>query len=146
MPEVLQCVSPIDGRVFAERPLADAAEIAAALNRAEQAGPGWRATPLPERCAILKRAVDAFAMDTTQIAQELTWQMGRPIAQTPGEVAGFAERARFMVDVAPKVLADIDPGPKRGFTRFIRRVPLGLVFIAAPWNYPYLTEIGRAHV
>ena len=105
MAKTLQCISPIDGRVFAERPLADNTEIAAALSRAAEAGPGWRATPLRERCAILNRAVDAFAEDTIEIAQELTWQMGRPIAHTPSEVAGFAERARHMIAIAPKTLA-----------------------------------------
>ncbi|MEX2616303.1 MAG: aldehyde dehydrogenase family protein [Alphaproteobacteria bacterium] len=141
MADTLQCISPIDGRVFVERPLADDVEIAAALARAAAAGPGWRATPLRERCAILSRAVENLAMDTNAIAQELTWQMGRPIAHAPGEIAGFAERARHMIAIAPAALADITPAPQRGFTRFIRRVPLGLCFVAAPWNYPYLTAV-----
>jgi len=139
--ETLQCISPVNGGVFAERPLADDTEIAAALSRAAAAGPGWRATPLRERCAILNRAVDAFAEDTMEIAQELTLQMGRPIAHTPGEVAGFAERARHMIAIAPDALADIEAAPVHGVTRFIRRAPLGLVFVAAPWNYPYLTAV-----
>ena len=54
------------------------------------------------------------------IAAEITWQMGRPIAQTPGEVRGFEERARHMLEVAPGALADLDVGEKPGFTRFIR--------------------------
>ena len=141
MTETVQCISPIDGRVFVERPLADDAEITAALDRAAQAGAAWRSTPLRERCAILARAAENFAMDTNAIAQELTWQMGRPITQAPWEVSGFVERARHMVAIAPAALADITPAPHRGFTRFIRRVPLGLVFVAAPWNYPYLTAV-----
>jgi len=46
-----------------------------------------------------------------------------------------------MIAIAPAALADITPAPRRGFTRFIRRAPLGLVFVAAPWNYPYLTAV-----
>jgi acyl-CoA reductase-like NAD-dependent aldehyde dehydrogenase len=141
MTETLQCISPIDGRVFAERPLADDGEIAAAIARAAAAAPDWRATPLRERCRIQDRAVDAFAADTNEIVPELTWQMGRPVSQGPSEIAGFAERARHMADIAPKALADIDTPPERGFTRFVRRNPLGLVFVAAPWNYPYLTAV-----
>jgi len=51
------------------------------------------------------------------------------------------ERARHMVDVAQTALADIDAGPKAGFTRFVRREPLGVVFTIAAWNYPYLIAV-----
>jgi acyl-CoA reductase-like NAD-dependent aldehyde dehydrogenase len=46
-----------------------------------------------------------------------------------------------MTDIASAALADIDVGPKPGFRRFIRREPLGVVLVLAPWNYPYLTAI-----
>ena len=46
-----------------------------------------------------------------------------------------------MIEVAPDALADVDAGPRAGFTRFVRREPLGVVFIVAPWNYPYLTAV-----
>ena len=71
----------------------------------------------------------------------ITHQIGRPISQSPGEVRGFEERARYMIEVAPDALADVDAGPRAGFTRFVRREPLGVVFIIAPWNYPYLTAV-----
>ena len=44
------------------------------------------------------------------IAAEITWQMGRPIRHAPGEVRGFEERARYMLQVAPEALAAIEPG------------------------------------
>ena len=67
--------------------------------------------------------------------------MGRPISQAPGEVGGFEERARYMIDIADSALADIKPAAKQGFTRYIKREPLGLVFVVAPWNFPYLTSV-----
>jgi acyl-CoA reductase-like NAD-dependent aldehyde dehydrogenase len=67
--------------------------------------------------------------------------MGRPVSQSPGEVRGFEERARHMVSIAPQALAQIDAGPKDNFRRFIRREPLGVVLVLAPWNYPYLTSV-----
>ena len=102
---------------------------------------GWGRVPLAERAAILSRAVDAFVARRDEIALELTWQMGRPIRFTPGEVGGFEERARYMIEVAGQALADVEVGEKPGFTRFIRRVPLGVVLVIAPWNYPYLTAV-----
>ena len=97
--------------------------------------------PIAERAAALIRAVDAFVASKAEIAAEITWQMGRPIRYTPGEVGGFEERARYMVGVAADALADLEIGDKPGFRRFIRRVPLGVVFVIAPWNYPYLTAV-----
>jgi acyl-CoA reductase-like NAD-dependent aldehyde dehydrogenase len=67
--------------------------------------------------------------------------MGRPISQSPGEVRGLAERSRYMIAIAEDALRDIAVGDKPGFTRFIRREPLGVVFTIAPWNYPYLTAV-----
>src|SRR3989454_9857905 len=67
--------------------------------------------------------------------------MGRPIRFAPSEVRGTLERARYMTGVAATALADVDPGPKSGFRRFIRREPLGVVFTVAAWNYPYLIAV-----
>jgi acyl-CoA reductase-like NAD-dependent aldehyde dehydrogenase len=85
--------------------------------------------------------VDAFVARRDAIAEEITLQMGRPIRHSPGEVRGFEERARHMIAIAAEALAEIDPGPKAGFRRFIRREPLGVVLTIAPWNYPYLTAV-----
>ncbi|MBL8807959.1 MAG: aldehyde dehydrogenase family protein [Rhodospirillales bacterium] len=137
----LKTISPVDGRKYCTRPLASAPQIEAALAAAQKAKDGWRATPLAERIALVTKMVDALLANREAIAEELTWQMGRPVAQTPGEMRGFEERARHMLAIAPKALADVAPDAKDGFTRFIRRDPLGLVFVVAPWNYPYLTSV-----
>jgi acyl-CoA reductase-like NAD-dependent aldehyde dehydrogenase len=139
--EVLRCVSPVDGRVVAERPLASEAEIAACLERARRAQAGWRRLPVAARAAACSRLVDAFVARGAEIASEITWQMGRPIRHSPSEVRGFEERARHMIGIAEEALAPIGCGPKPGFRRYIRREPLGVVLTIAPWNYPYLTAV-----
>lgn len=141
MTETLKTRSPVDGRIYVERPLAGAAEIDVTLSRARAAQAGWHRTPVAERVALLSRAVDAFVARKAEIAEELSWQMGRPVRYTPGEVGGFEERARYMLEIAEAALADVEVGPKEGFTRFVRREPLGVVFTVAPWNYPYLTAV-----
>ncbi len=137
----LKTISPVDGREYCTRPLAGKAQIEAALAAAQKAKDGWRRTPLAQRIALVAKMVDAVLANREAIAEELTWQMGRPIAQTPGEMRGFEERARHMLAIAPAALSDIAPEAKPGFTRFVRRDPLGLVFVIAPWNYPYLTSV-----
>lgn len=136
-----QTISPVDGSVYTERPQALDQEIAAALARAVAVQTEWRRSPLDERARLLSAFVDAFIADRDNIALELTWQMGRPIRYTPGEVRGFEERARTMIALAPQALGDIDVGLKQGFKRFIRRDPVGVVLVVAPWNYPYLTAV-----
>jgi acyl-CoA reductase-like NAD-dependent aldehyde dehydrogenase len=137
----LQCITPVDGSVYVERPLASLEEAVAALSRARAAQQAWRGVTVHERQALLSRAVDAFVADGADIAREISWQMGRPLSQSPGEIRGFEERARHMIEIAPQSLQAIDAGPKEGFTRFVRRDPLGVVFVIAPWNYPYLTAV-----
>lgn len=141
MSDLQRTISPVDGRVYVERPLATAAQIQQALERAKAAQAKWRLVPLAQRAATLTRFIDAFVARKQPIAEEISWQMGRPISQSPGEVRGFEERARYMVSIAAEALAEIDAGPKEGFRRFIRREPLGVVLVLAPWNYPYLTSV-----
>jgi acyl-CoA reductase-like NAD-dependent aldehyde dehydrogenase len=138
---VQKTISPVDGSVYAERQLATATEIDIALDRAVKAQRAWRSVPVAERAAICRRFCDAFEKRRDAIALELTWQMGRPIRYAANEVHGTLERARYMIDIAPAALADVDAGPKDGFKRFVRREPLGVVFTVAAWNYPYLIAV-----
>ena len=137
----IQCITPVDGSVYVERETADNDTIQQALNAAAAAQRQWKNTPIADRQALCTKAVDAFVARKTEIAEELTWQMGRPISQAPGEVGGFEERARYMIAIAPDALADLKPEAKQGFTRYIRREPHRVVFIIAPWNFPYLTSV-----
>ncbi|KAF8630244.1 hypothetical protein AX15_003041 [Amanita polypyramis BW_CC] len=78
-----------------------------------------------------------------EIPRELTLEMGRPISQNLGEIKGFSERTDYMLSIAPSCLADVSlkDTDKPGFRRFIKRVPLGVVLVITPWNYPYLTSV-----
>lgn len=137
----LQCISPIDGSVYVERHLASNPEVLAALAKAEAAREPWKHTPVSERVALVRKAIAAFAAKESQLAEELCWMMGRPIRYAAGEIRGFVERASYMADIAESALADIRVEDKPGFIRFIRREPLGVALVIAPWNYPYLTAV-----
>jgi len=139
--KIQKTITPVDGSVYVERELASEAEINSTLEKAVRAQAEWKHVPIEERAALCTKAVDAFVAKKTDIAKELTWQMGRPVKYSPGEVGGFEERSRYMIKIAAKKLADIKVEPKEGFIRFIRREPLGVVFTVAPWNYPYLTAV-----
>ena len=134
-------ITPVDGSVYVERPYATPQEIAATLKAAAEAQRAWKQVPVAERGKLILKAVDIFLTHKDAVAEEITRQMGRPISQSPFEMRGFEERARHMVSIAPDALADVAAADKPGFTRFIHREPLGVVFIVAPWNYPYLTSV-----
>lgn len=126
---------------MAQRTLISASNLDAVLQRAADATEPWRRTPLAERCAHAEAFVAAMLADVDTLARELTVQMGRPVSQTPGEIRGMADRATTMIRLADEGLADVRVGEKVGFTRFIRREPLGVALVLAPWNYPYLTAV-----
>lgn len=141
MSSELITISPIDGRELLRRAYTSEADIAAALQRARSAQRAWRHVPLAERCIAVGAAVERFVRDKDEIAEAITRQMGRPLRYTPGEVAGFEERARHMIAIAPQALAPLDLPPKQGFRRYIAREPVGVVLTIAPWNYPLLTAV-----
>src|SRR5919106_6343831 len=103
-----QTITPIDGSVYAEFELAGPADIDAALDRAVRAQRSWKIVPVGERAALCRRAVELMVARAGQLATELTWQMGRPLAQSPQEIRrGFDERAAYMIGIAEAALADL---------------------------------------
>ena len=84
--------------------------------------------------------VAAVGAMNDEIVPELAHMMGRPV-RYGGEFGGFNERASHMAAIAGEALADIAVGEDATFKRYIRRVPHGVVFVVAPWNYPYMTAI-----
>ncbi len=134
----LICISPIDAREYARRPLTSDAAVDAAIARARKAQREWAQVPLAERIAILLRFVEAMEALNPEIVPELAWQMGRPV-RYGGELKSFVERVRGMISLAEEALAPVvaEMGPER--RRYVARVPAGLVLVIAPWNYPFLT-------
>ncbi len=137
----IQTISPIDDSVYVQREYASPDAINQALDLARTAQKSWKETPLAERKELCSRAVDAFVAKKEAIAEEICWQMGRPIRSAAGEIAGMEERSRAMIELADQGLATVKLSEKEGFERWIQREAIGVIFVVAPWNYPYLTAI-----
>lgn len=137
---MIQCISPIDGSVYATRPTLSIADAKAAVARAKSAQVSWAARPLDERIALVQAGVAKIGAMNDDIVPELAWQMGRPI-RYGGEFGGFNERATYMASIAEDALAPIIVEDSDAFRRVIKHVPHGLVLVVAPWNYPYMTAI-----
>ncbi|MEC3861162.1 aldehyde dehydrogenase family protein [Mesobacterium sp. TK19101] len=140
MTKTLKCISPIDGSVFAERPVLSRAEADGVVAKARAAQAGWAARPLAERIRLVLDGVAAVGAMNDEVVPELAHMMGRPV-RYGGEFRGFNERASHMAEIAEDALAPIAVGEDATFKRYIKRVPHGVVFVVAPWNYPYMTAI-----
>jgi len=141
MTNTFQTISPIDNSIIVEKNYSTELEISTTVELASQAQTEWSKTPIKQRALICLKAVDALLANHVPISEEITKQMGRPIQYSVGEIAGFSERARYMIGIAEEKLADIHVKEIEGFNRFIRRQSLGVICVISPWNYPYLTAV-----
>ncbi|HHS82453.1 MAG TPA: aldehyde dehydrogenase family protein [Devosia sp.] len=140
MTKILKCISPIDGSVYAERPVLTLEQAGDAVARARAAQKAWAARPLQERVDLVLAGVARVGEMNDDIVTELAWQMGRPV-RYGGEFGGFNERATHMAAIAEESLKPIIVEESGGFERRIEREPHGVVLVVAPWNYPYMTAI-----
>ncbi|MGV3548887.1 aldehyde dehydrogenase family protein [Rhizobium sp.] len=137
---VIQCISPVDGSVYAERPAMGFEDAKAAISRARKAQKAWAKRPLEERVALVLKGVARINEMAEDVVKELAWQMGRPV-RYGGEFKGFNERSNYVASIAHDALAPLLVEKSDKFERYIAREPHGVVFVIAPWNYPYMTAI-----
>lgn len=136
----LKLISPVDGSVFAERPVMGVDDAAAAVARSRKAQKDWARRPLEQRIALVKAGVARLNEMSDEVVPELAWMMGRPV-RYGGEFGGVNQRTDYMAEIAARALAPIEIENSDQFERRIERAPHGVVFVVAPWNYPYMTAI-----
>lgn len=140
MAKLITCISPVDGSVYAERAAVSEAEALGVVEKAREAQKAWAKWPLEERVSLVREGVARLGQMSDEIVPELAHMMGRPI-RYGGEFGGVDERASYMADIAGDALAPIVVEASDNFERRIVREPHGVVFVVAPWNYPYMTAI-----
>ncbi|MGB3501679.1 MAG: aldehyde dehydrogenase family protein [Mesorhizobium sp.] len=141
MLETSRLISPIDGSIYAERPIATDAQVSKAVEAARAAQPAWAALPVATRTSYMLKMLEALVGMSDEIVPELAHMMGRPV-RYGGEFGGVKERTSYMVEIAEQALKPVmASNPKDGFTRYVKKDPLGVVMVIAPWNYPYLTAV-----
>ena len=133
-------ITPIDNTVYVEREY-HSNKIEYTIDSSMKAQKDWANLNVSERVKVLKNFVNDFLSRGDVIGEELSKQIGRPISQAAGELNGFKERADYMLSIAEKKLANIDVTKNNNFKSYIKRRALGIVFVIAPWNYPYLVAV-----
>jgi acyl-CoA reductase-like NAD-dependent aldehyde dehydrogenase len=139
--ESIKLKSPIDGSIYVERQVASDAQVGKAVDQARAVQPAWAALPVSERCKYMLSMLENLVGMTDEIVPELAHMMGRPV-RYGGEFGGVKERTTYMVEIAEQALKPVmASNPKDGFRRYVKKDPLGVVMVVAPWNYPYLTAV-----
>ncbi|UJW74175.1 aldehyde dehydrogenase family protein [Rhizobium sp. SL42] len=137
---MIQCISPIDGSVYAERPAMSLEAATEAVGRARKAQKAWARRPLEDRVQLVLKGVARLNEMADEVVPELAHMMGRPV-RYGGEYKGFNERSNYVAAIAADALAPLVVEDSATFSRRIEREPHGVVFVIAPWNYPYMTAI-----
>ncbi|PYE26865.1 acyl-CoA reductase-like NAD-dependent aldehyde dehydrogenase [Rhizobium sp. PP-CC-3A-592] len=137
---MIQCISPVDGSVYAEREAMPYEAASQAVARARKAQKSWAKRPLEERVQLVLKGVTRLNEMAADVVPELAWQMGRPV-KYGGEFRGFNERSNYVASIAADAMKPMVIEESDRFERRIVREPHGVVFVIAPWNYPYMTAI-----
>ncbi|NEK35105.1 aldehyde dehydrogenase family protein [Rhizobium leguminosarum] len=137
---MIQCISPVDGSVYAERAALSLDAAKDVVARARKAQKAWAKRPLEERVQLVLKGAARLNEMSDVVVPELAWQMGRPI-KYGGEYKGFNERSNYVASIAAEAMAPVVVEESDRFERRIEREAHGVVFVVAPWNYPYMTAI-----
>ena len=133
-------INPATGQPFAQCPYADQALLDRAVAAGVAAFPGWAATPVDDRAALVMRLADALAARSDEFAALLTAEQGKPLAQAGYEVAGAVETLRAFAAMRPESRVLRDDGQARIVEH---RTPLGVVAAIVPWNYPLILLMNK---
>ena len=137
---MLKTITPIDNSILVERNYSSNNEIETTLENAKTALRLWKNTPLKIRKEAVSNFVEYF-LSNNEIVEMLCKQIGRPITQCPGEMRGFEERAKYMIENCDRALLPLISKKNNEFDNYIEKEPLGTIFVIAPWNYPLNTSV-----
>ncbi|MGW9415507.1 NAD-dependent succinate-semialdehyde dehydrogenase [Arthrobacter cupressi] len=129
--------NPATGTVEAVYPSATDAQIEDAAARAESARIPLKALGPAERSALLHRVAGLHAERREELASIITREMGKPIAQSRGEVDIVVSIYRYYADNGPGFLAEEPIDAVAGGRTVVRKEPLGVLLGIMPWNFPY---------
>jgi succinate-semialdehyde dehydrogenase/glutarate-semialdehyde dehydrogenase len=133
---MIASINPATGETLRTFEAATAAEIDAALARADAAWRSYRRTSFAARASWLAAAAQILETEQNRLGSVMTLEMGKPIAAARAEAAKCALACRYYADHGEHLLADepVDAGPGRAFIRY---QPIGAVLAVMPWNFPF---------
>ncbi|PTT82954.1 succinate-semialdehyde dehydrogenase (NADP(+)), partial [Pseudomonas sp. HMWF010] len=131
-----EVVNPADGNVIAEVADLGAAETRTAITAAHRAFPAWAARTAKDRGAILRRWSDLILARSEDLAQLMTAEQGKPLAEARGEVAYGASFIDWFAEEAKRGHGQSIQTPDRNKRMMSIQQPVGVCAAIAPWNFP----------
>jgi succinate-semialdehyde dehydrogenase/glutarate-semialdehyde dehydrogenase len=134
--ETLPVTNPANGDVIAEVAKCGTAETRRAIEAAEAAQVSWRQASAKERSALLRKWFTLMMEAQEDLAQILTAEQGKPLAESRGEIAYGANYIEWFSEEAKRVYGDTIPEPSKDKRIVCIKQPVGVVACITPWNFP----------
>lgn len=132
----LSIVNPANAQTLDHLKLANPAQIAQALQGAQEGFEAWRKVPAFERCARLEKGVARLRQNIEQIAHLLTLEQGKPLAEARAECAMAADLIKWYAEEARRTYGRIVPARLPNSSMQVHKLPVGPVAAFSPWNFP----------
>ena len=134
--ETLSVNNPATGAIIGTVPNAGAAETRRAVEAAQAAFASWRKTTANERSKLLRRLHDLIMENQTELAQLLTMEQGKSLAEAKGEVGSSAAYVLWFAEEARRIYGDVVPSPWADRRILVTKEPTGVIAAITPWNFP----------
>ena len=134
--ETIDVTNPANGDVIGTVPNCGAAETERAIDAAAEAFKGLAGMALMERVGLLWKLHDALMDNQAALAELLTVEMGKPLAEAKGEIAIGAQYVRWFAEEARRAKGEIVPAGANGRRILVTKHPVGVVGMITPWNFP----------
>lgn len=128
--------NPATNDIIAEVPDMGADETRAAIAAASAALPAWRALPAKERSRLMRRWFDLIMLHQEDLAQLMTYEQGKPLAESRGEVAYGAAFVEWFAEEGKRAYGDVIPAPTGDRRIIVLKQPVGVTAAITPWNFP----------
>ena len=134
--EAISVTNPATGEVIGTVPRGGTDETRRAIEAADKAFAGWRATPAGDRAAKLHKLADLILANAEELAVILTTEQGKPLPEARGEIGASAAYVRWFAEEARRLYGDVIPSPWAGRRILVTKEPVGVCAAITPWNFP----------
>ncbi|MBR2514489.1 MAG: NAD-dependent succinate-semialdehyde dehydrogenase [Halomonas sp.] len=134
--EQINVINPATGEPVGDIPRLGKAETERAIDAADAALPAWRALTAQERADLLLKWHDLMLEHQHDLALLMTYEQGKPVKESEGEIAYAASFLRWFAEEARRVYGETIPAAKANQRIVVTKQPVGVVGAITPWNFP----------
>ncbi|MEG1210013.1 MAG: aldehyde dehydrogenase family protein [Leclercia sp.] len=134
--EALTVSNPANGQTLGSVPKMGAEETREAIEAANRALPAWRSLTAKERATLMRRWFDLMMANQDDLAQLMTLEQGKPLAEAKGEISYAASFIEWFAEEGKRIYGDTIPGHQADKRLIVIKQPIGVTAAITPWNFP----------